>query len=55
VGGGEPVATVSGPAQLLLLALWRRRSGTGLVDDGVLAVEGQRDVALRVLAESLVP
>jgi uncharacterized protein (TIGR03083 family) len=55
VGEGEPLATVSGPAELLLLTLWRRASGTELVGDGALAVEGDREEALRVLTEVLVP
>jgi uncharacterized protein (TIGR03083 family) len=55
VGEGEPQAEVSGPAELLLLALWRRRSGSDLVRDGLLTVEGDRDAALRVLGEPLVP
>jgi uncharacterized protein (TIGR03083 family) len=55
VGEGKPVATVSGPAELLLLALWQRRSGTDLVHQGDLTVDGDRDAALGVLAEVLVP
>jgi uncharacterized protein (TIGR03083 family) len=55
VGGGDPVAEVSGPAELLLLAVWRRRSGAELVQAGELAVEGDRGEALRVLGETLVP
>jgi uncharacterized protein (TIGR03083 family) len=55
VGEGEPVATVSGRAELLLLALWQRRSGTDLVHEGAFTVDGDREAALGVLAEVLVP
>ena len=55
VGEGAPAATVTGPAELLLLALWRRRSGTQMVRDGMLTVEGDREEALGVLREVLVP
>jgi uncharacterized protein (TIGR03083 family) len=53
VGEGEPVASVTGPAELLLLAVWRRRSGPQLLS--ALAIEGDREEALRVLREVLVP
>jgi uncharacterized protein (TIGR03083 family) len=55
LGEGTPVAEVSGPAEDLLLALWRRRPGEDLVRDGTLRVDGDRDAALRVLTEVLVP
>jgi uncharacterized protein (TIGR03083 family) len=55
VGEGKPVATVNGPAELLLLALWQRRSGPDLVHEGAVTVDGDRDGALSVLAEVLVP
>jgi uncharacterized protein (TIGR03083 family) len=55
VGEGEPTAEVSGPAELLLLALWRRLPGPELARAGRLGVEGDRAHALRVLTESLVP
>ncbi|HKG50312.1 MAG TPA: maleylpyruvate isomerase family mycothiol-dependent enzyme [Actinomycetales bacterium] len=55
LGEGTPVAAVSGPAEDLLLALWQRRSGGDLVHRGALRVDGDRDAALRVLTEVLVP
>jgi uncharacterized protein (TIGR03083 family) len=55
LGEGTPVADVSGPAEDLLLALWRRRPGDDLVRDGTLRVDGDRDAALHVLTEVVVP
>jgi len=55
LGEGTAVAEVTGPAEDLLLALWQRRSGADLVHQGALRVDGDRDAALRVLTEVLVP
>jgi len=49
--GNGPAATVSGPAEALLLLLWHRIA----LDDPRLAVEGDRPAADTVLAQALTP
>ncbi|RZS45108.1 uncharacterized protein (TIGR03083 family) [Herbihabitans rhizosphaerae] len=49
LGPGEPVATIRGTAQDLLLTLWNRRSIAGLT------VDGDEPAARRVLEGPLVP
>ena len=55
LGEGEPVATVSGPAEQLLLGLWRRRDLAALLADGVVRLAGDPAAARAVLAEQLTP
>lgn len=51
LGGDDPVATVTGPAEALLLLLWHR---TG-PDDRRLTITGDRSAAEQVLALPLAP
>ncbi|GAA4352302.1 maleylpyruvate isomerase family mycothiol-dependent enzyme [Angustibacter luteus] len=55
LGEGEPVATVSGSAEQLLLGLWRRRDLAALLADGDVRMDGDTAVAHAVLAEQLTP
>jgi uncharacterized protein (TIGR03083 family) len=55
LGEGEPVAEAAGPAELLLLALWHRRSADALLDGGSLTASGDVGAARRVLGERLTP
>ena len=55
LGDGEPVATVAGPAEPLLLAIWRRREVGALLDEGVLTLTGDVGVAREVLSGPLTP
>jgi uncharacterized protein (TIGR03083 family) len=51
LGDGEPVATVGGPAEVLLLALWHRIPA----DDPRLAWTGEVDRGLMVLGSGVTP
>ncbi len=55
VGPGEPVATVSGPASALLLAVWKRRAADGVGAGGTLTWEGDAAAGHAVLASHLTP
>jgi uncharacterized protein (TIGR03083 family) len=51
LGDAEPAATVTGPAEAVLLLLWRRTA----LDDPRLAVTGPRAAAEAVLGRALTP
>jgi hypothetical protein len=51
VVGADPVVSLSGPAEALLLLIWRR---IGL-DDPRISVDGSRDLAQRLLQVELTP
>jgi hypothetical protein len=51
LGAGEPVATVSGPAELLLLLLWHRVDPA----DPRLRIDGDVSTAHDVLGLALAP
>ena len=55
LGEGEPVATLRGPAELLLLGLWRRRDLLESLVDGGVGLDGDEPVARAVLSQQLTP
>ncbi|WP_426564677.1 maleylpyruvate isomerase family mycothiol-dependent enzyme [Angustibacter sp. McL0619] len=55
LGEGEAVASLSGPAELLLLGLWRRRDWGRLLDDGLVRLDGDAPAARAVLAQAHTP
>jgi len=55
VGPGEPLASLSGPAAALLLALWQRRPVDGSGAGGTLAWDGDAAAGHVVLDRPLTP
>jgi uncharacterized protein (TIGR03083 family) len=55
LGEGEPVARLSGPAELLLLVLWRRRDAGDLLASGALELDGDVAACRAALGEQLTP
>lgn len=55
IGSGEPVASLSGSSEALLLALWQRRSVAGAGAAGTLTWDGDVAAGHAVLARRLTP
>jgi uncharacterized protein (TIGR03083 family) len=55
IGEGEPVATLHGPVELLLLGLWGRRDLLASLEDGTVRLDGDAAAARAVLSQQLTP